>query len=147
MSSSEWQDALLYHAAWGHATEVFSQTSIDDFDPGDRQNLFAIMERGYLTGELNPAWVGGEVVKVGKPSQAFASSVLTNGFTGTVAYYASRLRDETSKRYVTAALTGGCKNYLQTNPLLMKLLWKYKQNYSQCPSHQQLTTILGRSKT
>ena len=107
MSSTEWQDALLYHAAWGHAKEVFSETSIDDFDPGDRQNLFAIMERGYLTGELNPAWVGGEVVKVGKPSQSFTSSVLTNGFTGTVAYYASRLRDETSKRYVTAALTRG----------------------------------------
>jgi len=107
MSSTEWQDALLYHAAWGHGDQVFSLVSIDDFDPGDRQNLFVIMERGHLENNLNPAWVSDEVVRVGKPSQSFTASVLTNGFTGTVGYYAARLRDETAKRHAVAALTRG----------------------------------------
>ena len=107
MSSSEWQDALLYHAAWGHGDQVFSLVSIDDFDPGDRQNWFVIMERGHLENNLNPAWVGDEAVRVGKPSSSFVASILTNGFTGTVGYYAARLRDDTAKRHAVAALTRG----------------------------------------
>ena len=107
MSSSEWQDALLYHAAWGNGDQVFSLVSIDDFDPGDRQNLFVIMERGHLENNLNPAWVSDEATRVGKPSSSFVASILTNGFTGTVGYYSSRLRDETAKRHAVAALTRG----------------------------------------
>lgn len=107
MSSTEWQDALLYHAAWGHGDQVFSLVSIDDFDPGERQHLFSVMERGYLDGTLNPAWVGDEVVRVGRPSQSFTATVLTSGFTGTVGYYATMLRDATAKRHVVAALTRG----------------------------------------
>jgi KaiC/GvpD/RAD55 family RecA-like ATPase len=114
MSSTEWQDALLYHAAWGKGSQVFSLVSIEDFDPGDRQNLFAIMERGYVDDSLNPAWVSDEVVRVGKPSQSFTATVLTSGFTGTVGYYASQLRDATAKRYAVAALTRGL-NRLNSN--------------------------------
>lgn len=114
MSSTEWQDALLYHAAWGKGSQVFSLVSIEDFDPGDRQNLFSIMERGYVDDSLNPAWVADEVVRVGKPSQSFTATVLTSGFTGTVGYYASQLRDATAKRYAVAALTRGL-NRLNSN--------------------------------
>ena len=45
MNSTEWQDALLYHAAWGNAAEVFALVGIDDFDPGERMNLAELMER------------------------------------------------------------------------------------------------------
>jgi len=107
MNSTEWQDALLYNAAWGHANQVFSMVSVDDFDPGDRQNLFTIMERGFLDGNLNPAWVGDEIMRVGKPSQSFTATILASGFTGTVGYYAAQLRDATAKRYAVAALTRG----------------------------------------
>ena len=114
MNSVEWQDALLYNAAWGRGNQVFSLVSIDDFDPGDRQNLFSIMERGHLDGNLNPAWVGDEVVRVGKPSQSFTATILTSGFTGTVGYYAAQLRDATAKRHAVAALTRGL-NRLNSN--------------------------------
>ena len=105
MSSTEWQDALLYLAAWGEAQHVFSLVGIDDFDPGERQELFALMERGYVDGSISPAWVGDEAIRVGRPSSSYVASVLTNGFTGTVGYYAERLRDASAKRHVIATLT------------------------------------------
>lgn len=107
MSSTEWQDALLYLAAWGEAQQVFALVGIDDFDPGDRQELFALMERGYVDGSISPAWVGDEAIRLGRPSSTYVASVLTHGFTGTVGYYAERLRDASAKRHAIAALTRG----------------------------------------
>ena len=108
MSSTEWQDALLYLAAWGQASDVLAQVGIDDFDPGERQELFAIIERGYVDGSLEPAWVGGEATRLGRPNPNYVASVLSAGFTGgSVGYYASRLRDESAKRHLTAALSRG----------------------------------------
>lgn len=103
MDSTEYQDALLYLAAWDNAQDVFALVGIDDFDPGDRQELFAIIERGYVDGSLNPAWVKDEAIRIGRPSPNFVATVLTAGFQGaSVGYYAARLRDISAKRYVTA---------------------------------------------
>lgn len=106
MSSTEWQDALLYHAAWGKASEVLSLVGIDDFDPGDRQAMFSIIERGYLDGALEPAWVQGEATRLGTPSTTFVANVLTAGFVGgSVPYYATQLRDASARRYAQKVLT------------------------------------------
>ena len=108
MSSTEWQDALLYMAAWGQASEVLASVGIDDFDPGERQELFAIIERGYVDGSLEPAWVAGEAIRLGRPSPGYVASVMSAGFVGgSVSYYSARLRDESAKRYLTAALSRG----------------------------------------
>ena len=133
MSSSEWQDALLYHAAWGKADQVFSLVTIDDFDPGDRQHLFSIMERGWLAGEINPAWVGDEAVRVGKPSQSFTANVLTGGFTGTVAYYATRVRDESSKRHAVAALTRGLQRLNSNDAVADEIVMEVQSELASLP--------------
>ena len=106
MSSLEWQDALLYHAAWGRASEVLSQVGVDDFDPGMRQALFAVIERGYLDGSLEAAWVGGEAQRLGIDS-GYVTAVLSSGFTGSVGYYATQLRDASARRYATKVLNQG----------------------------------------
>jgi hypothetical protein len=105
--TTEWQDALLYNAAWGQASQVFSLVSIDDFDPGERQELATIIERGYVDGSLEPAWVTGEAMRLGRPSPSYVANVITNGFTGSVNYYAERLRDASARRFAVAALTRG----------------------------------------
>lgn len=106
--STEWQDALLYHAAWGKAQEVMSLVGLDDFDPGDRQELFALMERGYLEGTLEPAWIGDEATRVGRPSRGYVANVLSAGFVGgSVAYYAERLREASARRYALKVLESG----------------------------------------
>lgn len=106
MSSLEWQDALLYQAAWGSASDVLSQVGVDDFDPGMRQALFTVIERGYLDGCLEPAWVGGEAQRLGIDS-GYVTTVLTSGFTGSVGYYATQLRDASARRYAMKVLTQG----------------------------------------
>lgn len=112
---SEAQDALLYLAAWGNGAEVMSLVGVDDFDPGDRQHLFTIMERGYADGSLSAAWVADEATRLGKPSPAFVSSILTAGFVGASAsYYAHKVRNESVRRHAAAALQRGL-NRLQTN--------------------------------
>ena len=105
--TTEWQDALLYNAAWGQASQVFSLVAIDDFDPGERQELASIIERGYVEGCLEPAWVTGEAARLGRPSPMYVANVITNGFTGSVNYYAERLRDASARRFAVAALTRG----------------------------------------
>ena len=106
--SSEWQDALLYHAAWGKAQEVMTLVGLDDFDPGERQDLFALMERGYLEGSLEPAWIAGEATRIGRPSSGYVATVLSAGFVGgSVAYYAERLREASARRYALKVLTQG----------------------------------------
>lgn len=107
MSSTEWQDALLYAAIWGHGEEVFARVTVDDFDPGDRQELAIICERGCLDGSLNPAWVKDEAIRLGRPSPNFVAQIVTSPFMGTVDYYATRLREESVRRHAIAALTRG----------------------------------------
>lgn len=103
--SAEAQDALLYHAAWGKASEVLSLVGLDDFDPGDRQALFSIIERGYLDNRLEPAWVAGEATRLGGPSNSYVVNVLSAGFTGgSVGYYAHHLRDASARRYALKVL-------------------------------------------
>lgn len=104
--SIEWEDALLYHAAWGQGEEVFALVTVDDFTPGDRQALAGLMERGFLDGQLQAAWVKDEAVKIGL-SPGFIATILTSGFTGTVAYYGTRLREASVTRHAEAALTRG----------------------------------------
>lgn len=106
--TSEWEDALLYHAAWGKAQEVLALVGIDDFTPGDRQELFAIIERGYVEGVLQPAWVNDEATRLGRPSPSYVANVLSAGFVGgSVPYYAERLREASARRYALKVLTQG----------------------------------------
>ena len=106
--SSEWEDALLYHAAWGKAQEVLALVGIDDFTPGDRQELFAIIERGYVEGVLQPAWVNDEATRLGRPAPGYVANVLSAGFVGgSVPYYAERLREASARRYALRVLTQG----------------------------------------
>ena len=107
MSSLEWQDGLLYNAVWGKASEVLSLVSVDDFDPGDRQELFMLIERGYIDGCLEAPWLADEAQRLGRPSVSFIGSIIASGLTGTVGYYAGRLREATARRYAIAALTRG----------------------------------------
>jgi hypothetical protein len=110
MNINEWQDALLYHACWGRAEEVFSLVTVDDFDPGERQHLADLIQRGMLEGTLEAPWVKDEAQRLGKPSVNYVVSVISAGFTGTVPYYASRLRDESTRRHAEKALTQGIQN-------------------------------------
>ena len=106
--SSEWEDALLYHAAWGKAQEVLALVGIDDFTPGDRQELFAIIERGYVEGVLQPAWINDEATRLGRPAPGYVANVLSAGFVGgSVPYYAERLREASARRYALKVLTQG----------------------------------------
>jgi replicative DNA helicase len=106
VSSTEWQDALLYHAAWGQASNVLAQVGIDDFDPGIRQSLFQVIERGYLDSCLEPAWVAGEATRLGL-DHSYVATVMSSGFTGSVDYYATQLREASARRYAIKVLTQG----------------------------------------
>ena len=116
MSSTEWQDALMYAAIWGKAGEVLSLVTVDDFDPGDRQDLAVIVERGFADGSLNPAWVKDEAVRLGRPAVAYIATVITSPFLGTVSYYAERLRQESVRRHASAALTRGLQRLKGSDP-------------------------------
>jgi hypothetical protein len=106
--STESEDALLYHAAWGKAQEVLALVGVDDFTPGDRQELFTLIERGYLDGSLQPAWVHGEAQRLGRPSSAYVTNVLSAGFVGgSVSYYAGQLREASARRYALRVLESG----------------------------------------
>jgi len=107
VTSLEWQDGLLYNALWGKAGEVLSLVSAEDFDPGDRQEMFLLIERGYIDGCLEAAWLSDEAHRLGRPSVKFIGSIISSGLTGTVGYYAGRLREATARRYAVAALTRG----------------------------------------
>lgn len=107
MSAVEWQDALLYHAMWGKASEVFSLVTVDDFDEGDRRLLAQIVERGMVDGKLEIPWVRDEAIRLGRPSPGYVAVVASSGFTGTVGYYASRVRQESIRRAAKVALSRG----------------------------------------
>lgn len=105
--SEEHEDAVLYHAMWGQAQEAFALVTVDDFTPGDRQALATIIERGYVDGFLNPAWVKDEAIRLGYPSMQFVTQITTAGFTGSVGYYAEKVREASIRRYATAAFQRG----------------------------------------
>ena len=111
--SLEHEDAVLYLSMWGAAQEAFSIITVDDFTPGDRRMLAGIIERGYLDGMLNPAWVKDEVLKLGSPPPAFVASITTAGFTGSVGYYAEKMREDSIRRYAQATLTRGLQKLEQ----------------------------------
>jgi replicative DNA helicase len=102
---SEHEDALLYHCLWGKADEVLSLVTVDDFTPGERQELARIVERGHAEGILQAAWVMDEATRLGRPSRSFVASISTAGFTGTVSYYAARVREASARRYAEAVFT------------------------------------------
>ena len=102
---SEHEDALLYHCLWGKADEVLSLVTVDDFTPGERQELARIVERGHAEGILQAAWVMDESIRLGRPSRSFVASISTAGFTGTVSYYAARVREASARRYAEAVFT------------------------------------------
>ena len=105
MNTEEWEMALLYLAAWNHAEEVFSLVTVEDFTPGQYRELAALMERGLIESQISPQWVADEVQRLGKPSTQFVSNVLTMIPTASVRYYASRVRNESIRRYAIAAGT------------------------------------------
>jgi replicative DNA helicase len=104
---SESQDAALYCGMWGGATELFSLVGIEDFDPGDRQELAVILERGALEGaDINlVSYCKDEAIRLGRPNVNFVTGLVGAGFTGTVGYYANKVRQESIKRAATAVLT------------------------------------------
>jgi len=116
---SEHEDALLYHAMWGKAAEVFTAVTVDDFTPGDRRNLAELIERGWAEGNLQAPWVMDEAVRLGRPSQSFVAGIATAGFTGTVGYYAQRVREASQRRYAEAALTRGLHRLKAEDPAVV----------------------------
>jgi len=121
MNMTEWQDALLYQACWGHADEVFSLVTVEDFDPGERRELAELIQRGMLEGSLEPPWVRDEAQRLGRPSVNYVVSVVTGGFTGSVGYYASRLREESIRRHASVALQRGLESIRsrESDPLIV----------------------------
>ena len=102
MDTTEWEMALLYIAAWHGAGEVFSQVRVEDFTPGEMQELAAIMERGWAEDAISPAWVKDECMRLGKPSPNTVAAVLTMHPMASASYYANRLRNESMRRYLAA---------------------------------------------
>jgi hypothetical protein len=105
MDTTEWEDALLYHAIWGQAEQVFELVTPDDFTPGDRQHTAEIVQKGLSDGPIHPQWVKDKALENGRPTMAYIAFVSSAGFTGTVPYYAERLRQATTRRLTTAAYT------------------------------------------
>lgn len=102
---SEHEDALLYHCLWGQAAEVLSLVTVEDFTPGDRQDMAQIIEMGHADGILEAPWVRDQAIRLGRPSPSFVTSIATAGFTGTVTYYAQRVREASIRRHAEATLT------------------------------------------
>ncbi len=105
MDTTEWEMALLYMAANHQSEEVFSEVGLEDFTPGQCQELFQIIERGHTEGDLTRQWVGDESIRLGRPDIKFVADVMTMFPTASVKYYASRLRSESLRRYATASGT------------------------------------------
>ncbi len=105
METIEWEMALLYLAANRFNDQVFSSVTVEDFTPGQYQELFRLMERGHTEGQLNPQWVGDEAIRLGRPDIRFVSDVLTMNPTASVKYYSGRLRAESLRRFAAAAGT------------------------------------------
>jgi hypothetical protein len=104
----EWQDGALYAAVWGEANTLFTIVSVDDFDPGHRQELAEIIHRGTVEApDSLQQFVQDEAQKRGRDFLVYVTSVIASGFTGTAGYYGEKVRDVSRKRAVTKALTRG----------------------------------------
>lgn len=115
MDTREIEMALLYIAAWHGADEVFRTVTVDDFTPGEMQELAAIMERGWATDTLNPAWVSEECIRLGRPAGNTVASVLTMQPLASAQYYGQRLRSESMRRHLDAAATRMLQRLQQGN--------------------------------
>lgn len=104
---SEAQDGALYAAMWGQAEQLFSQVTVEDFDPGPYQQLAAIIERGMLDGHVSDmaSYAKDEALRLGRPAPSFVVEIATAGFTGTVDYYARKLRERSIHRQMEVAGT------------------------------------------
>ncbi len=108
MNEIEWQDGALYAAVWGEANTLFTIVSVDDFDPGHRQELAEIIHRGTVEApDSLQQFVQDEAQKRGRDFLVYVTSVIASGFTGTAGYYGEKVRDVSRKRAVTKALTRG----------------------------------------
>lgn len=116
---TEYEDALLYHCLWGKAGEVLSLVTVDDFTPGDRQDMARIVERGHADGTLEAAWVMDEATRLGRPGRSFVATVASAGFTGTVAYYAARVREASARRYAEAVFTRALNRLKTEDPTIV----------------------------
>lgn len=106
MNEIEWQDGALYAAMWGEANKLFSIVSVDDFDPGDRQELADLIFRATIEApDSLQQFVQDEAQKRGKDFFVYAVHVMTSGFTGTAGYYGEKVREVSRKRAVTKTLT------------------------------------------
>jgi replicative DNA helicase len=82
--------------------------SVDDFDPGNRQDLAELIHRATIESpDSVQQFVQDESQKKGKDFFMYTAQVLTSGFTGTAAYYGEKVRAVSRKRAVTQALTRG----------------------------------------
>lgn len=115
MDTREIEMALLYIAAWHGADEVFRTVTVDDFTPGEMQELAAIMERGWATDTLNPAWVSEECMRLGRPAGNTVAAVLTMQPLASAQYYGQRLRSESMRRHLDAAATRMLQRLQQGN--------------------------------
>lgn len=115
MDTREIEMALLYIAAWHGADEVFRTVTVEDFTPGEMQELAAIMERGWATDTLNPAWVSEECMRLGRPAGNVVASVLTMQPLASAQYYGQRLRSESMRRHLDAAATRMLQRLQQGN--------------------------------
>lgn len=115
MDTREIEMALLYIAAWHGADEVFRTVTVDDFTPGEMQELAAIMERGWAMDTLNPAWVSEECIRLGRPAGNTVASVLTMQPLASAQYYGQRLRSESMRRHLDAAATRMLQRLQQGN--------------------------------
>jgi replicative DNA helicase len=104
----EWQDGALYAAIWGEAGTLFSIISVDDFDPGHRQDLAELIHRGMVEApDSLQQFVRDEAQRRGKDFLMYVTNVIVAGFTGTAAYYGDKVREVSRRRAVAKTLTRG----------------------------------------
>lgn len=101
------QDQLLYAAMNGYGKDVFSVLTVDDFDLGSRQELAIIIERGTLSGDVDEAWVMGEVLKAGQRDlNMMLATIITNAMVASNwRYHAERVLEESMRRKAGTILT------------------------------------------
>ena len=111
LNEIEWQDGALYAAMWGGAEQLFSIVSVEDFDEGYRQSLAEIIHRGMVEAPQSiQQFAQDEAQKRGKEFFLYVVNTMTAGFTGTAGYYGNRVREVSTKRYLTKLLATGLQN-------------------------------------
>lgn len=106
MIEQEWEDGALYAAIWGHAEDVFSIVTADDFSTQDGMHLAELIERGlHEKQDSLSEWVRAEASRLGRPSLSYIANIATAGFTGSGKYYAEKMREMSLLRRTDAAIT------------------------------------------